>query len=102
MTGSVHRLRVKYETGRPYAIVPKMYQPALTTHKVVFGSIRLERLQAITEADARAEGVGSVDEYAMLWNLINTKRGTRWEDNPWVFVYGEMRVYPSPVERTQP
>lgn len=63
--------------------------------------VRCERLQNISEADADAEGVtpikrhlgmgfynhSSIDAYACLWNTINKKPGTRWEDNPWVFAY---------------
>jgi len=33
-----------------------------------------------------AEGVESVDAYAALWDSINTKAGTRWQDNPAVWV----------------
>ena len=61
-----------------------------------------ERLQAITRSDIRAEGLvcpkelGSddleynyknyyIDEWIKLWDSINTKPSTRWEDNPWVW-----------------
>lgn len=49
--------------------------------------IHKERLQAITDADALAEGCESVDEYRALWNKVNGKRkGARWNDNPEVWV----------------
>jgi hypothetical protein len=50
-------------------------------------SIRREPLQAITEVDARAEGVESVEAYRALWESINGKtKGARWDDNPDVWV----------------
>ena len=68
--------------------------------------IRAERLQAITEDDAIAEGVtdkaypagdydgGYVEHelgtwiggYMALWDSINVKRGYSWQSNPWVWV----------------
>ena len=66
--------------------------------------VRVERLQDITEADAKAEGAEqlSMDDdgnfyrlagqgtyrtgYAGLWNHINgDKAGMSWDDNPWVW-----------------
>lgn len=73
-------------------------------------SVRVERVQDITEGDAKAEGCsewipcsvytglkgvriggaarkGTHKEYfELLWNSINSKRGYGWSSNPWVWV----------------
>lgn len=61
--------------------------------------VRAERLQNITEEDAKAEGVNpsivgqNLDYlkyragFQTLWESINAKRGFGWEKNPYVFVY---------------
>jgi len=74
--------------------------------------IRVERLQEITEEDARCEGcidyhdkigdgkLGDVaefdltarDVFADLWESINLKRGYGWHLNPWVFVISFEKV----------
>ena len=56
-------------------------------------SVRVERLQSISEADALAEGIdfcsaakhlGSVERYRLLWESINGAGS--WVVNPWVWV----------------
>lgn len=60
-------------------------------------SVRVERLQDITDDDAKAEGMtawhdtanGTVyrPEFELLWQSINGKTsGHSWNDNPWVWV----------------
>lgn len=77
--------------------------------------VRVEPLQAITEEDARAEGVpvgvpvhgclvrdgkaepatvhffNARDSFAHLWSAINGKRAP-WKKNPWVWVVGFRRI----------
>jgi hypothetical protein len=81
-------------------------------------NIRVERLQAITEDDAEAEGAINwicqqhnngtwIDNamrgaacakpkraFALLWNSIHEKRGYGWETNPWVWVIEFEKVEP--------
>ncbi|TRO96766.1 hypothetical protein FKB34_01995 [Glycocaulis profundi] len=59
--------------------------------------IRVQRLQAISEADAVAEGCGPYDKslnpnaigparaiFEALWDSLNAKRGHGWDTDPWV------------------
>lgn len=61
-------------------------------------AVRVERLQAISEADAMMEGVDAIpmsdmprngcftrrDDFRQLWDIINGK-SCPWESNPWVW-----------------
>ncbi|WP_322038377.1 hypothetical protein [Burkholderia cenocepacia] len=71
--------------------------------------VRVERLQSISESDARAEGV-TIEEHHMrgycagayrppsirafhdLWDSLNAARGHGWDVNPWVWVVEFRRI----------
>ena len=51
--------------------------------------VGIEQVQAITIADAQAEGMDSgapIYDFAGLWDKLNKKRGFGWDKNPWVWV----------------
>ena len=67
-------------------------------------AVKCEQLQSVHELDAIAEGcMGGTDgvpnvpltrrsAFIILWNLIHTKPGARWEQNPFIFVYTFNRI----------
>ena len=88
--GSDREAGVKY---RPSIHMPKW--AARIWLEVV--SVKVERVQDITEEGALAEGVqgdehptadqpGAVMCFAALWDSLNAKKGHGWGTNPWVWV----------------
>jgi len=90
---------VKWAVGKTYAVQPGRGKPGIERWRetedgiewqpirIRILAIRQERLQDITEDDAKAEGVADVAAYCELWESINGKTpGARWDANPMVWV----------------
>lgn len=61
--------RTVYRVGRAYAVQPSHRQKAVA--RILLTGLRKERVGAISEADARAEGFQSRDEFLAMWRVIH-------------------------------
>jgi hypothetical protein len=89
-----------HKDDRGFGWRPSLFMPRWASRITLeVTGIRVERLQDITEADAKAEGVERTDEltgtaddilslrhaYSLLWDKINGKTHP-WKSNPYVWV----------------
>ena len=54
--------------------------------------VQIEKLQEITEENARREGCADREEFARVWNGTVRAEEDRWEGNPWVWAITFERI----------
>jgi hypothetical protein len=115
-----HRMRVAFRAGQEPSTDGRRWRPGIHLpfchHRIGLEvtEVRVERLQAITEEDARAEGVprddspcdhvrysceeigclgpGYRSSFAGLWDELHVRDGFTWKANPWVWAVSFRRV----------
>lgn len=77
----------------PVGWTPSIFMPRRASRMLLeITSIRVERLQDITDRDICAEGFSGAGTFAHLWDKLNAKRGCGWDTNPFVWVIEFRRV----------
>ena len=81
-----------WETTEGWKWRPAIFMPRSTSRILLeITDVRIERVQEISESDARAEGCGqgmttNKHQFRKLWDSINKKRGNGWDKNDLVWV----------------
>lgn len=94
--------RAAWGNGKSHAWRPSIHMPRWASRITLeVTDVRVERLQAISEADAMAEGIergeaamyrSATEAFVDLWESINGAGS--WRRNPWVWVVEFKRVTP--------
>lgn len=85
------------EKWRPSIFMPRAAARIFLLVKAVKG----ERLQDITDADILAEGFECREDFIVLWNILNEKRGHGWNKNDWVYAYTFEKISKEEAKRLE-
>lgn len=100
----LYRATQKIDPDFPIRWRPSIFIPRWASRILLeVTDVRVERVQEISEEDAKAEGILKSDgwngngmyyavAFARLWDSINKERGFGWDKNPWVWVLGFKRI----------
>ena len=107
--GTVYRATdPDWETCEGWRWRPSIHMPRWASRITLeVATVRVERLQSITEEDALAEGAEFCGHgvehdgrhyrcsFAAIWDRLNAKRpGCSWDSNPWIWVLSFRRIKP--------
>ena len=106
--------KVLYQVGKSYSVQPGIAKK--TVGPIRLTAIRRERLHDLNEADALQEmpinspqpemstGQQARQSFEELWNLMYKTPGSRWEDNPeiWVLEFELALSRPSTADKPSP
>jgi hypothetical protein len=94
--------KIIYRADRDDFVPPMKWQPPifmprrLSRIDLEVISLRVQRLQQISDFDAWAEGIEQTqsyrDAFPASWDQVNAARGFSWQANPWVWAIEFKRV----------
>jgi hypothetical protein len=86
-------------TFYPGAWKPSIHMPRWASRILLeIVSVRVERVQEISEDGTKPEGFDLLSDFINTWNRLNAARGFGWDKNPWVWCIEFKRVESRPVE----